>query len=243
MKKTLVVAHRGGSLLAPENTFAAFKNALKLGVDRIELDVQQSKDGVVMVIHDEKINRTTTGKGNICQLTFDNLQTYDAGIKFSEQYAGEKIPVLDEVLSLVCGQCTLLIEIKNPDNIYPGIEKNVADLIKKHNALSWCIVQSFEYESLYRLHKINDQISLGLLLDKPLTGTLKKSAAYISFLSEININRHSAGVALIDLIHQMDKKVFVWTVNKPQEMARLLKKGVDGIITDDPDTLQELLST
>ncbi len=242
MKKTLLVAHRGGSLLAPENTMAAFKNALKLGVDRIELDVQQSNDGVVMVIHDEKINRTTTGKGNISKLTFNQLLTYDAGIKFSKHYAGEKIPTLDEVLSLVCGQCTILIEIKNPDNIYLGIEKNVADLIVKHNALSWCTVQSFEYESLLRLHKINQNITTGLLIENPKPKDIINNKIDTSFISEINISQRFASKKSIDFIHALNKKVFVWTVNKPERMKKLIQSGVDGIITDDPKTLKALIS-
>ncbi|HNX07001.1 MAG TPA: glycerophosphodiester phosphodiesterase family protein [Bacteroidales bacterium] len=241
MKKPLVVAHRGGSHCAPENTMAAFQQAMELGVDRIELDVQQSKDGVVLVMHDEKINRTTNGKGVISDMNYAQLKDVDAGSKFSKDFSNEKIPLLDEVLHLVNGQCELLVEIKNPGNINKGLEKNVADLIQQHQALAWCNVQSFEYESLYCLHKINGQITLGLLLDKPKMDTLKKSAANTSFISEININRRYASVAMIDLIHQMDKKVFVWTVNKPDEMARLIKKGVDGIITDDPKTLKTLL--
>lgn len=241
MKKPLVVAHRGGSLCAPENTMAAFRQALELGVDRIELDVQQSKDGVVLVMHDEKINRTTNGKGVISDMNYAQLKDVDAGSKFSKDFSNEKIPLLDEVLHLVNGQCELLVEIKNPGNINKGLEKNVADLIMQHQALAWCTVQSFEYQSLYNLHKINGQITLGLLLDKPKMDTLKKSAANTSFISEININRRSASAAMIDLIHQMDKKVFVWTVNKPDEMSRLIKKDVDGIITDDPKTLKTLL--
>ena len=241
MKKTLVVAHRGGSLLAPENTLAAFRQALALGVDRIELDVQQRKDGVVLVIHDEKTNRTTNGKGTISDMNYAQLKDLDAGSKFSKEFSNEKIPLLDEVLCLINGQCELLVEIKNPGNINIGLEKNVADLIQQHQALAWCTVQSFEYESLYRLHKINDQITLGLLLDKPKPDTLKKSAANTSFISEININRRSASAAMIDLIHQMEKKVYVWTVNKPGDMVRLIKNGVDGIITDDPKTLKALL--
>ncbi|MBP8041395.1 MAG: hypothetical protein KAZ36_05755 [Bacteroidales bacterium] len=241
MKKTLVVAHRGGSLLAPENTLAAFRQALALGVDRIELDVQQSKDGVVLVIHDEKTNRTTNGKGTISDMNYAQLKDLDAGSKFSKEFSNEKIPLLDEVLCLINGQCELLVEIKNPGNINIGLEKNVAGLIQQHRALAWCTVQSFEYESLYRLHKINDQITLGLLLDKPKPDTLKKSAANTSFISEININRRSASAAMIDLIHQMEKKVYVWTVNKPGDMVRLIKNGVDGIITDDPKTLKALL--
>lgn len=239
--KIEVVAHRGGSLLAPENTLAAFKNALRLGVDRIELDVQQTKDKVTVVIHDSRINRTTTGKGTIGKLAFAQLRTYDAGIKFSEQYAGEKVPTLDEVLSLVNGQCTLLIEIKNPDNIYSGIENDVVGLIQKHQAHSWCVVQSFSYQSVSKVHELDSKIKTVLLFAKLILKKLSNKHADISFISEISIFHEFANKKTIDFIHGLNKKVFVWTVNTPKQMKKMIKNGVDGIISDDPKTLMELV--
>jgi len=240
-KKPLVVAHRGGGLLAPENTIAAFKNAIKLGVDRIELDVQLSKDNVVVVIHDEKINRTTNGKGRISDMTYAEMAVYDTGCKFSEKYRGEHIPVLEEVLELVNGKCTLLIEVKNPENMYKGLEKKIADLISRYNAKSWCVVQSFEYESLYSLHKIDHEITLGLLMADARPGRPNYNNINISFISEININQRFANQKSIDFLHGLNKKTFIWTVNKCKRMQHLIRYGVDGIITDNPAMLQELM--
>jgi len=240
--KTSVVAHRGGSMLAPENTLVAFRNALAIGVDRIELDVHLTRDNVVIVMHDDRINRTTNGKGKIRDLTYEELAGYVAGCGFSEKYIGEKIPSLDEALQLIGGQCTLLIEIKNPGNIYDGLEKQVADLICKFDARSWCVVQSFEYETLQRLHKIDARIVTGLLIDNPSYKKLQLDKKDISFLSEINISRRFAGPENIARIHSLNKKVFVWTVNKPVHMQQLIKIGVDGIITDDPVSLKKILT-
>lgn len=240
--KPLVVAHRGGSLTAPENTLAAFKNALNIGVDRIELDVQLSKDDIVIVIHDEKINRTTNGKGVIRFMDYSQIGSYDAGCWFSDHFKGEKIPSLEEVMTLVKGKSTLLIEIKNQDNLYEGIEQEVVKLIHKHNATSWCVVQSFNYGSLLKIHELDPDIRTGWLAVKPPTVKIINKKIDISFISEININQRFASKKAVDFIHGLNKKVFVWTVNKPARMKKIIQHGVDGIITDDPKTLKELLS-
>ena len=240
-EKPAIVAHRGGSLLAPENTLAAFKNALKLGVDRIELDVQFSSDHEVVVIHDEKLNRTTNGKGNIIKFTRQQLSALDAGIKFSEKFAGEKIPTLDEVLDLVDGACVLLIEIKSDKNSFPELENEVVNLLHKHNALSWCVVQSFNYESVLKVHTIDPEIKTGILFVKPPLDKIEKGQLDVSFISEINIYQRFAGKKTVARIHQMNKKTFVWTANKPERMQQLIKNGADGIMTDDPATLKNLL--
>jgi glycerophosphoryl diester phosphodiesterase len=107
-----IIAHRGGANLAPENTLAAFRQAIDLGVDMIEIDVHLSKDGHIMVIHDFTLDRTTTGKGKIADMTLKQIRKYDAGVKFNEKFRGEKVPTLDETMELLNGKTGLLIEIK-----------------------------------------------------------------------------------------------------------------------------------
>lgn len=241
-EKVAVVAHRGGSLLAPENTLAAVKNAIKTGVERIEMDVRQTKDNVTVVIHDRKINRTTNGKGNVENFLFSELVSYDAGKKFSKECTGEKIPSLEEVLTLIHGKCVLLIEIKNENNNYPGIEKDVVRLIKKYKAEKYCVVQSFSYNSLLKVYKACPTIKTGMLYVKLPMKEIIKGEVQLDFISEININYSYAGKKTVDFIHGLNKKVFVWTVNKPEHMKKMIKNGVDGIITDDPATLKEIIN-
>jgi len=237
--KTLVVAHRGGSLLAPENTLGAFKNAIKIGAAFIEFDVHQTKDNITVVIHDNTLNRTTNGKGAVNKLHFEKLRTYDAGIKFSKEFAGEKVPTLDETLTLVDGKCNLLIEIKNPDES-GDIEKDVVNLIQKHKAWSWCVVQSFNYQAVLKVHQLDEKIKTALLFVKPNINLIKNNAE-MSFLSGINIYQRFAGKKTIEKLHALNKTVFVWTVNDPKRLKKMIENGADGIMTDNPELLKELL--
>jgi glycerophosphoryl diester phosphodiesterase len=241
-KSTAIVAHRGGSLLAPENTLSAFRNALNMGVDRIELDVQQTKDFVTVVMHDHTINRTTNGKGRVGALTYEKLKTMDAGIKFSKEFGGEQVPTLEEVLTLVDGKCTVMIEIKNPDNIYTDLEKDVVGLIRKHNAYAWCVVQSFNYQSVLKVHELDAKINTGWLLVKINHDIKNNNHQKIDFLTEINIYHRFAGKKTVDLIHSLHKKVFAWTANHPERIKKLIQNGVDGIMTDNPELMKALLN-
>ncbi len=238
--KTAIVAHRGGSLLAPENTLAAFRNALQIGAAWIEIDVHQTSDKVTVVIHDNTLDRTTNGKGAIDKISFEKLRSFDAGCKFSDKFAGEKVPTLDETLALIAGKCNLLIEIKNPDKS-GEIEKDVVRLIQKHKAWAWCVVQSFSYQSVLKVHQMDAQINTALLFVKPNIEKIKNNAE-MSFLSGINIYQRFAGKRTIEKIHALNKTVFVWTVNHPKRIQKMIANGADGIMTDDPQMMKELLN-
>jgi len=123
LEKTTITGHRGAAGLAPENTLSSVKKALELKVDRIEVDVRQTKDKVVVCMHDKTIGRTTSGDGDVSEFTFSELKKYDAGIGFSEKFRKEKVPNLDDVFELIDGKASLVIEIKDGDELYPGIEK------------------------------------------------------------------------------------------------------------------------
>jgi glycerophosphoryl diester phosphodiesterase len=151
----LVIAHRGFSGIAPENTIAAIKLAMERGVDMIEIDVHQSKDGVPVVIHDKTIDRTTNGTGRVAAHTYSQLNSFDAGSWFDTAYKEEHIPSLEEVLELIAGTCKLLIEIKHGSSIYGEIEKKVIETVHLKNAQDWCILQSFEDEVLENLKNLN----------------------------------------------------------------------------------------
>jgi len=246
LDKVIVTGHRGAGGLAPENTLAAIEAGLKQGVQRIEVDVRQTKDGQVICIHDASIDRTTNGKGLVKDLTFNDIIKFSAGIKFSKDFIDEKIPTLEQAIQLTANKATLLIEIKDGDEMYPGIEKKVVDLINKHKAESNCIVHSFNDSVLFRIHKMDTSIVLHKLLiaDFPLLqlltdGHLKiTNLEYYSFVSEFSIYYPFATSRFIKHVHKLNKKVNVWTVDDKAKIGRLINLGVDGIITNYPNYLK-----
>lgn len=243
-----IIAHRGGAKLAPENTIAAINNALRIGVDMIEIDVILSKDNEVIVIHDDTIDRTTSGSGLIKNMSLKEIKEYDAGSWFDPKYEGEKIPTLDEVLETINGNATLLIEIKDGDEEFPGLEKRVIEIIRKYDAKNWIIVQSFNEETVLRVKAMDKEIITYFLLGKGFQEFLENE---LTSLEDGNIyDKKYNGLALhhsvvnkknVELIRKMGFKLFVWTVNDINKMKDLILLGVDGIITDLPDKLKEIL--
>jgi glycerophosphoryl diester phosphodiesterase len=162
-EKTLSIAHRGGSVCRPENTMAAFKNAIKMGVDYIELDVHMSKDGYPVVIHDASLERTTNGTGKVEDKTLEELKKLNAGSWFSDEFIGEKLPTLEEVMDLAKNKTGIVIEIKKGDNLYDGIEEKIVKLIRDKDMVHDVIVISFNYELLKKVHELDGHIATGLL--------------------------------------------------------------------------------
>ncbi len=245
-KKTAVIAHRGDSGNAPENTLSAIKSALNLKVDMIEIDVHLSKDSVPVVIHDHTLERTTNGKGKVKNYTINDLKKLDAGSWYSKKYSNEQIPTLEEVLNLTKGNCVLLIEIKNGSSTYPEIEKIVLNKIKENNAEKYCIIQSFDDEVLNNLDQLKCTVEIQKLvtgnipfLPMHLVDTKLKFGSILKYkkVSAINPNFKFVDRNITKKIHDFGKKIFVWTVNDQNEMSRLIDCGVDGIITNFPEKL------
>lgn len=239
-----VIAHRGGSHLAPENTAPAFDHAMKLGVDMIEIDVEQTKDGKVVVIHDTRVDRTTNGTGAVDSLTFDYIRSLDAGSHFSDKFKGTKISTLDEVMRQINGQTGLLIEIKQGSERYPGIEQKVVDDIRKHNAYKWVVVQSFNKKAIDRVKKADNKIKTYYLLAG------KSFRKYYNKLINGEVKPDFEGLAVgwkswsknsIDSVKQLGLETYAWTVNDTTVMEKLVNWKISGIITDDPDKLIEVL--
>jgi glycerophosphoryl diester phosphodiesterase len=245
-----IIAHRGGANLAPENTLAAFREAIGLGVDMIEIDVHLSKDGHIMVIHDFTLDRTTTGKGKVVDMTLDEIRKYDAGVKFSEKFRGEKVPTLDETMELLNGKTGLLIEIKkDKDDQYPGIEEKVVETIHKYKAKSWVIVQSFNKYAILQTNKIDPSLTTFYLASRDFDGIYNKIAQQLS--AGETINKEYDGIAphfsrlnaeKVKTFQKAGLKLFTWTVDKPADMKRVIGWQVNGIITNSPDKLIELLN-
>lgn len=246
--KTIVIAHRGGAKLAPENTIAAIKNAIRLGVDMIEIDVHQTSDSVVVVIHDDSIDKTTDGSGLVKELTLSEIKKYDAGSWFSEEFKGEKIPTLDEVMEVMNGRAVLLIEIKDGMDKYPGLERRVVEAVHKHDAIDWCIVQSFNKESILKIKEFDSSIVTYRLLGKDFEkfykvfqNSISNHGRFVDDYDGIAAHHSKLNSQNIDSIKQAGFGFFSYTINESDEMVRLINAGLDGIITDVPDTLQNVI--
>ncbi len=237
-----LIAHRGGAAEAPENTLAAFRYSLALGIRWFELDVQLSKDGALVVIHDNSVDRTTNGTGAVGALTLEELRRLDAGAWFDPRYAGERIPTLREALDLCASEgAGLFVELKAP-HLYPGVEQKVASLLAEmwlgQAPNIWCI--SFDTGALDRLHQVDSGLPLGQLYRSdvndfaPPGGTVQAALPHFSLAArypEQIARNHKAGIA-----------VYVWTVNEEADMRQMAELEVDGIISDRPSLMLKTLS-
>jgi len=228
----LSIAHRGASSLAPENTRSAFNKAVELRADYLECDVHLSKDGELIIMHDDKIDRTTNGSGYIKDLTLDELKVLDAGVAFSNEFQGEPIMTLNELLEEFYDQIGLLIELKNPQS-YPGIEEKVVSLLMEYDDISSIIIQSFDVDSMKRIHTLLPEIKVAILVH-PSESLLsaKKLDELTSFASYINFNVSFLSKKMVDNIHERDSKVLVWSKRDKRLVSKAQKFGVDGIISD-----------
>ena len=235
MKSTLIVAHRGISSLYPENTLISFQKAVELGVDMIELDIHRTKDGELVVIHDDSINRTTDGKGKVNRLTLEELKAYSAGRCFSKEFEGERIPTLQEVFELVDKRTKLQIEIKQP-----GIEKSLIDLVEKYEMLSNVICGSFYPESIIEVRKLNPSIPTLFITGSFDLDKMKK------ILSTEGINMVAIGfkhlsLSLLKACHSYGFVIDAWTVNEEKDMREFIEMGMDIITTNYPQRLKKIL--
>jgi glycerophosphoryl diester phosphodiesterase len=244
-QKIKVIAHRGFSGIAPENTLIAFQKAMELGVDFIEIDVHQTKDHVIVVIHDEDIQRTTDGAGLIKEMTYAELQQYDAGIWRGSNFKGQKIPTLEEVLKLVNGKTKLLIEIKDTYNEYEGIEERTLELIERHSAKKWCVLQSFDDFSLERVILMDKRSTFELhkLLEFEIDDLFEEiNEGIYKYVKAINIDYELLTAELVEKIHAHKFKVYTWTVNKEEAIRKVIEMKVDGIISNFPDRVKKVLA-
>ena len=226
-----VTGHRGAAGHAPENTLASIRKALEMGADRIEIDVQQSKDGVVVIMHDKTLKRTTNGKGYVRNKTFAELSALVAPAEFAASFPNEKIPTLEEALILINGKAKFVIEIKDGNAYYPDIEQHIVDLIHQYKAEKWCIVHSFNDAALKKVHELDANIPLHKLF----VAGLGRDLAKWDYVQEFSVNEHFATKKMIEKVHKLGKKINVWTVNDKAKMETLVKMGIDGIISNFPD--------
>ena len=256
--RVLNFAHRGASHDAPENTLAAFRLALEMGADGVELDVQASRDGEAVVIHNFTVDATTNGQGAVKDKTLAELKELDAGSWFDtpsinlrgepvepsgrRRFAGQRIPTLQEVIVEVGHQLLLNIELKAKVLDDSGLIAEVVRLIEDHNLVHRAMVSSFNPFALRRVKRLNPRINTGLLYFFDLPAHLVR--ALFMFLADpdaLNPEKRLVTREYMAWARERSYRVNAWTVDEPAEMKRLIALGVDGVITNRPDVLREIL--
>jgi glycerophosphoryl diester phosphodiesterase len=229
-----IIAHRGASGYAPENTFAAFDLAIEMGADFIEFDLRMTKDFQLAVIHDETVDRITAKSGFVKDFTMDELAELDAGSWFGSSFAGEKIQPFEAVLMRYTGKIGMLIELK--DSALPHeLLMLLGNSIQQFHFGTLPVVQSFHPSVIQLFHRMFPDIPTALLV-RPRFGWIprKKLQTYKSFASYVNPKYTLVNRNLLHSIHKAGMKSFVWTLRK-KAMNRIIQLPVDGVITDYPD--------
>ena len=241
--RTLNLAHRGASGHAPENTLAAFLLAAEMGAHGIELDVHLSADGEAVVIHNDTVDATTDGTGRVSQLMLSELKSVDAGSWLGPEFAGERIPTLQEVFDAVGRRLLINVEIKVELGYHPREqEAEVVRLIEDNQMVDRVIVSSFVPSSLRRVRKMNPRIPLGLLYSEQETTWLPSVMRWLSVpFDALHPSFHMVHAGYVKKAQQRGRRVNVWTVNAADDMRRMRDLGVDGIITNYPDVLHAIL--
>ena len=252
-KEFQIIAHKGASGLAPENTMAAFKKALELGVDQIELDVRHTLDEEIVVFHDQTLDRLakdTLGNkvtGDVHDYTLEEIKQFDVGSWFDSQYSNERIPTLKEVLDLVNGQCKVLIEIKHMDHphYHDFAEKLVEVVMAEENGEDWIILQSYEPKYLDEVHELDSLIQTKALIigedSAPLIAFYIETRMHMGRAKEsnrmkaINPEWSTLSPRRVFQMHAQGFEVHAYPVNERDDIIIMLNAGVDGIITDFPD--------
>ncbi|WP_264740532.1 glycerophosphodiester phosphodiesterase [Cytobacillus firmus] len=232
------IAHRGATGYAPENTIAGFDLAVDMKADYIEIDVQRSKDGELVVIHDTSVDRTTDGTGKVGDLTFDYLRSLDAGSWKGEQFKGEPIPTFEEILDRYQGKVGILIELKAPE-LYPGIEKQVADALKERNLdkpqNEKIIIQSFNFQSMKTMDQLLPKVPIGVLTSNRADTTAEALKEFSAYADWFNPSYGIVTEELVNQVHSLGMQIGSWTVRSQEAADFLFEMEVDAIITDYPD--------
>jgi len=225
-----VTAHRGSSKDAPENTLSAIGQAIEDGADFAEIDVQETADGVIVLLHDTDLKRIAGVNKKIWQLRYSEIKPLDAGSWFSPDFRGEHVPTLIEAIEMSRNKIKLNIELK-----FNGHEKRlverVVEIIRNHEFGSQCVITSLNYNGLQKVKKIDPELKTGFIIAKSIGNMFRVSADFLSLAAGI-VNPDVIGAA-----KKRNMKIHVWTVNRPARMSHMINLGVDNIITDYPARL------
>lgn len=246
------VAHRGASAYAPENTLTAVREGIEMGSDLIEVDVQRTKDGELVLVHDTNLARTTDveqvfpdrAPWKVTDFTYGEISRLDAGSWKGEEYAGERIPTLSESIDVIRpSRAGLLLEIKAP-GLYPGIEADVVQAMREVPgyvesavAADRLVVQSFSFGSMRTYSELEPSVPVGLLGTPPVAALPELA----TWADQVNPHHKSFDAAYVDAVHAAGMECLTWTVDDPADMNAAIDKGVDGVISNRPDVLEQVL--
>jgi len=233
-KKILIIGHRGAKNVAPENTLKSFKKAIELGADFIEFDMHLSKDREIIIMHDEDISTITGKQGLIKNMTLEELKKLDCG-------EGEKIPTLTEVIEIAKGKIGLQCEVKSQ-----GLTEQLVKSLRANSLIDSSLISSFIFKELVQLRKIEPNLKIGLLLSDRLLSfkAMKKQIQKAIKEKFYSIHPFYKGIKrkIVKFIHENNLKIIAWTVDSKAAMKRLIKIGVDGIITNDISKAKEVIN-
>jgi len=220
-KKVLRIGHRGACGYAPENTLASIQKAFELACDLVEVDVRRTKDGHLVLLHDERVDRTTNGKGTVAEMTLKVLQTVGGG-------GGQRIPTLHEALHVANGRVGLILEMKAR-----GIGEETCAIVRQSGFIGPVVYASFVHADLHQVRRAMQQAATMALFKKlprnPVQSALDAKAAHVG------LRHDTATKLLVEACHNADLQVFVYTVNEPSDIQKVRTLGVDGIVSDFPD--------
>ena len=252
----LNIGHRGASAYAPEHTFASYDLAIEQGADYIEIDLQMTQDGVLVAMHDKTLNRTATApegvperycRGLVSKKTLEQIKMCDVGSWFSPEYAGQQIPTLEEIFELYGTSVNYYIETKNPDAA-PGMEEELLRLMEEYGLIEpaaedWqVLIQSFSAESLMKIHELEPSLPLIQLYWSGSSKTIQRDLeAASAYAVGIGPYKKDVDANLVAAAHELCLAVHPYTVNETAEMEALISLGVDGMFTNFPDRLEQVL--
>lgn len=233
---TLAIGHRGVAQVRPENTMASFEEALKTGVDMIETDIQRTSDGHLVILHDDRVDRTSNGHGPLRAKTLAELKALDFGGWFDPRFARERIPTLAELLDLVRGKAQLNLELKTASPLDPGVEKQLIDELRAAHMLDDCIISCFDHYALRTVRAEEPKVQTGVLYTAR-TG-LEVDMARWAEAQALHPFFFFVTPDLVSAAHAQQIRVNAWTVDSTDVAQMLMAVGVDGIISNSPDVLK-----
>lgn len=241
----IVIAHRGASAYAPENTHSSFKKAIEMSAEMIELDIVLSKDGIPVIIHDETLDRTTNGTGAPSDYTLEELKKLDTGAWFGDKFKGEPFPTLEELLSYTKDKIAVNIEIKHEavtDIAEGGVVDKALEVVKKTGVENQVIFSSFDYRVMEHLEKLAPEIPKAILYEESQSGDLIPSQLVEKYkVDAFNCSYSKLSAAWLKDLKDHQIPFFIYTVNDEKMMKSLIEKGASGIFSDKPDVLKTVV--
>ncbi|MEW6567397.1 MAG: glycerophosphodiester phosphodiesterase family protein [Chloroflexota bacterium] len=239
--RPLVIAHRGASRRAPENTLAAFRLAADLGADATELDVKLTADGQVVVMHDQTLDRTTDGSGRVADHTLADIKALEAGAHFSPQFAGEPVPTLEEVFQAIGSRLLVNVELGNYATPRDRLPEATVEVVRRCGMHERVVLSSFNPVALRRARAADPAIAVGLLLMPRQPAWQRLLFYWLAPKDFLHLNEALISPRAVSGQARAGRPVIAWTVNDPKRIEELLRIGVHGVISDEPDVARSVV--